>query len=513
MKTSSPQNHKFIAHRRQFDGAIQSLEDHLLGTSQIAGQFAEDIGLRECGELMGLLHDLGKASQEFQNYIRSGTGLIDEDADEYVDAEKKKGKINHSSAGGQFLERLFSDHRESKRDYLAEQLLALCVLSHHSGLIDCLDVEGNDIYRKRLQRDEETSHFEESLRKMDRFLAKQKPQFMKEMSSQKLEKKIPHIIEPGDTESTVQFKFGLLVKFLFSCLVDADRIDTANFESPENESYRSGGIRQSWGCLTDKFEQYISTLETRNSIDIIRRDISQRCLDCSQNPKALYQLTVPTGGGKTLSSLRFALHHAEKHKMNRIIYIIPYTSIIDQNAQVVRSILEDGEEPGTVVLEHHSNLMPEKENARQKIISENWDAPIVFTTMVQFLECLFGAGTRNIRRMHQMANAVLIFDEIQTLPIHCVHLFNLTIRFLCHSCGSTAILCTATQPLLDQVKPPECSLPIGERQKIIPNPKELYQQLKRTNLIDHRKIPEGWDTEDIAQLIKDEQKKPAVCLS
>ncbi len=506
MIPSDPQNHEIIAHRRQHDGTIQSLQDHLLGTSQIASQFAEDIGLKECGELMGLLHDLGKASLEFQNYIRSGTGMIDEDADEYVDAKEKKGKINHSAAGGQFLESLFSDSRESNLDSLTGQLLALCVLSHHSGLIDCLDVEGVNVYRNRLQRGEETSHYKESLMKMDRFLSSQNLQFVKERISQKLEERIPHMIEPRDTESTVQFKFGLLVKFLFSCLVDADRIDTANFESPENESFRSAGP-QSWGQLIGKFEQYIETRKTRNSIDQIRREVSLRCLDSSKNPKGLYQLTVPTGGGKTLSSLRFALHHAEKHKMNRIIYIIPYTSIIDQNAQVVRSILEDSEEPGTIVLEHHSNLTPEIENARQKIISENWDAPIVFTTMVQFLESLFGAGTRNIRRMHQMANAVLIFDEIQTLPIHCVHLFNLTIRFLCHACGSTAMLCTATQPLLDQVKPKECSLTIGDHQKIIPNPKELYQQLKRTNLIDHRKTPEGWDTEDIVQLTMEELQR------
>ena len=140
-----------------------------------------------------------------------------------------------------------------------------------------------------------------------------------------------------------------------------------------------------------------------------------------QSPGGIYRLTVPTGGGKTLASLRFALNHAALHNMDRIFYIIPYTSIIDQNADEVRKILEDRDENGRfldkVVLEHHSNLTPEEEIKRQNLLSENWDAPIVFTTQVQFLETLFGSGTRSARRMHQLANAIIIFDEIQTIPI------------------------------------------------------------------------------------------------
>ena len=131
----------------------------------------------------------------------------------------------------------------------------------------------------------------------------------------------------------------------------------------------------------------------------------------SDSPQGIYTLTVPTGGGKTLSSLRFALHHAKKHELERIFFIIPYTSIIEQNARVVRDMLENGEEPGTVVLEHHSNLEPEKETWQGKLLSSNWETPVVFTTMVQFLETLFGSGTGSARRMHNLANAVLVFDE------------------------------------------------------------------------------------------------------
>jgi CRISPR-associated endonuclease/helicase Cas3 len=184
-------------------------------------------------------------------------------------------------------------------------------------------------------------------------------------------------------------------------------------------------------------------------MDVLRREVSAHCLSASIRPKGTFTLTVPTGGGKTLASLRFALNHAAKWKMERVIYVSPYTSIIDQNADVVRGILEPrGTEFATVLLEHHSNLTPLKQTWRSKVLSENWDAPVVFTTAVQLLEALFGSGTRAVRRMHQMANAVLIFDEIQTLPVRCVHLFNNAMNFLVEQCGSSVVLCTATQPLL-----------------------------------------------------------------
>jgi CRISPR-associated endonuclease/helicase Cas3 len=175
------------------------------------------------------------------------------------------------------------------------------------------------------------------------------------------------------------------------------------------------------------------------------------CRQRSTNKQGLYYLTVPTGGGKTFSSLRFALHHANQHKLDRIIYVIPYISIIDQNASKVAKIFNAISRE--IVLEHHSNLVPEKDTWQNRILSENWDAPIVFTTSVQLLEALFRDGTRSVRRMHQLANSVIIFDEIQTLPIKTVHLFNNAINLLTHLCSSTVIFCTATQPFLHGVEP------------------------------------------------------------
>lgn len=159
--------------------------------------------------------------------------------------------------------------------------------------------------------------------------------------------------------------------------------------------------------------------------------------------------------------------------MDRVIYVIPFTSIIDQNAEIARGILEPkGTKLGSVVLEHHSNLTPEEQSWRGKILAENWDAPVVYTTSVQLLEALFGAGTRGARRMHQLANAILIFDEIQTLPINCVHLFNNAINFLVEQCGSTVVLCTATQPLLDQVESKKGALRIPAGNELMPDIKD-----------------------------------------
>jgi len=208
-----------------------------------------------------------------------------------------------------------------------------------------------------------------------------------------------------------------------------------------------------------------------------------------------------------MASLRFALYHAMHHRMDRIIYVIPYTSIIDQNAEEARKILEEKDERGNylnkMVLEHHSNLTPDEETKRQNLLSENWDAPIVFTTQVQFLEALFSSGTRGARRMHQLANAVIIFDEVQTIPVRCVHLFNLTIRFLVPGCGSTVVLCTATQPLLDKIEPVQRSLTIHPEQQMIEDVKTLFRQLKRVAIHDERKVG-GWTEGEVAELAEKE---------
>lgn len=490
----------FVAHSRKKDGQTQKLCRHLLETSVIAGQFAGKIGLKKIGRLLGLLHDFGKASQDFQNYIRSATGLTDPDADEYVDTEELKGKIDHSTAGAQVIFENLSG--KDKEGIIAAQFLSLCIASHHSGLIDCLTPDGKDNFTRRINKADELTHRTEASDNL-------RSELIKDLLRSGLEQQLVDVLrglkESNDSKQTSAFKMGLLVRFLFSSLIDADRLSTADFEFPENKKLRNQNTYIPWEVLIERFNA--KQFDNQNRIDEIRSRVSQQCFDFATKPKGLYQLTVPTGGGKTFASLRFSLSHAREHGMDRIFFVIPFTSIIDQNADEVRKILEEKHEDGSysdkVILEHHSNLTPEEETKRQNLLAENWDAPIVFTTNVQFLEALFGAGTRSARRMHQLANAVIIFDEVQTIPIKCVQMFNVALRFLVKGCGATVVLCTATQPLLDKIEIKERALKIAPDQQMMKDVRALFSDLIRVNVNDSRKVG-GWSEEEVVEIARSE---------
>lgn len=519
-RPGSVRGEQCIAHHRESDGATQSIEAHLLGVAAHASGFAKKIGLAEHGELIGLLHDLGKYPDEFQNYLKSAVGLLNQDEDEeFVDARGLKGKVDHSTAGGQLIWSELS--KQGPLGQIVGQVLVLCIASHHSGLIDCLtsDVNslGEDTFGRRLTKPVERSHLPEALAKADEQILSRAREILSHPElltavQEVMARIVSHAPGKRDKSVVAQQHFGLLVRFLFSCLIDADRIDSADFEKPGAKKQRLYGRYLEWDVLISRLERYVEERQVSHPIDHLRQDISRHCREGASRGKGIYTLTVPTGGGKTLASLRFALHHAKMHDMDRVIYLIPFTSIIDQNAGVVRGILESqGTEPGSVILEHHSNLTPEEQSWRGKILAENWDAPIIFTTNVQFLETLFGAGTRGARRMHQLANAVLVFDEIQTLPVNCVHLFNNAINFLVEQCGSTVVLCTATQPLLDQVDEKKGAIRIPKGNELMPDVKALFDNLKRVEVLNRRK-PGGWTTEEIAGLALDETGRAGSCL-
>ena len=327
------------------------------------------------------------------------------------------------------------------------QMLGLCIASHHGeGLIDCLDGEGNPKWIERFNKTDELTHLAECEQNADEVVQQKAHELAGENLIRNLLKAVKLILSDSTTNDKIkEFYLGCLTRFLFSCLIDADRINSSDFEREAQKEVRRLTEKPDWQMAIDQVEAKLVGFQNRYPIDEIRRRISSDCLKRAVDPQGIYTLTVPTGGGKTLASLRYALHHAQKHNLDRIIYIIPYTSIIDQNAQVVREIL--GED---WVLEHHSNLEPEKQSWQDKLLCENWDKPIVFTTMVQFLDAWFGGGTRGARHIHPMTNSVLIFDEIQTLPVKCVHLFCNVLNWLTKFGKSTAVLCTATQPLLGE---------------------------------------------------------------
>lgn len=497
----------YIAHWRKSDNQPQYVWDHLKETAFYAGQAANKVGLKETGELLGWMHDLGKYSQDFQRYIRSSIGIIDPDADGYVDSEELKGKIDHSTAGAQFIYNNLHNHGADRE--IAAEILPLCIASHHSGLIDTLSPTGQNDFIDRMNKGDDKTHLSEIMKNLTEtergfFLNL----FQNEMIYKQLVDKLKSLKEPEDHQDTYLFKCGLLIKYLFSCVIDADRLSTADFNSPGNLNIKNYGHYQSWDVLELRLNEAISAINRdseASEVNQIRQQVSDDCFNFASKPCGIYDLTVPTGGGKTFSSLRFAIRHAKLHHLDHIFYIIPYTSIIDQNADKVRKILEDRDSDGKfldrVVLEHHSNLTPDEESYRHNLLAENWDAPVIFTTQVQFLDTLFGARTRSPRRMHQLANSVLIFDEVQTLPVKCIHLFNLALRFLVKNCGSTAVLCTATQPLLDKVEPAQRTLTIHPDQHIIADEKKLFNVLKRVKVFDERK-PDGWTDIEVSNLVE-----------
>ncbi|MEW6488908.1 MAG: CRISPR-associated helicase Cas3' [Thermodesulfobacteriota bacterium] len=477
----------FVARFRQSDGTAQSLSDHLEGSARLASLFASKVGLPKTGELMGLLHDLGKYSDAFQAYLKSAQGKIEPEDEEYVDAAREKGKIDHSTAGAQYV---WAKKEGSPSRQLIAELVALCIASHHSGLIDCLSAVGDDVVGKRLAKAEDRAHFAEVAGRIDEHVRRRVESILAPPTLEdELQERLLQLVQGVPSQEVRQFLLGLLARFLFSALVDADRLNSAE---------RDPASTPPWPRLREELETYVSGFAIRNQIDASRGEISSSCLAFAEREKGLYQLTVPTGGGKTLASLRFALRHAEKHQMDRIVYVVPYTSIIDQNARVARAVFSDLERGGhPVVLEHHSNLTPERDTAENKLLAENWDAPIVYTTAVQLLETLFGSGTRGVRRFHQLANAVVIFDEVQTIPIRTVHLFNNAVNFLTRQCGSTVVFCTATQPLLDKVEPRKGAAILAPNAQMVPGVDDLFRRLRRVDVEDRCK-PGGWTEEEVA---------------
>ena len=510
-----------IAHVRKLDGLQQLLIDHLLETSTISGQFTAKLNLGFVGELLGLMHDFGKYSQKFQNYIRRVNNVgfnFDQD-----DEDSFKGG-DHSTAGAQWV------YRELRKFGAAQgigelfgQMLGLCIASHHGeGLIDCLDGEGNPKWIERFNKTDELTHLAECEQNADEDVLQKAKELASENLIHSLLKAVkPILSDPARNNKIKEFYLGCMTRFLFSCLIDADRINSSDFEREAQKEVRRLTEKPDWQTAIDKLEAKLAGFENRYPIDEIRRRISDDCLKRAVDSLGIYTLTVPTGGGKTLASLRYALHHAQKHNLDRIIYIIPYTSIIDQNAQAVREIL--GED---WVLEHHSNLEPEKQSWQDKLLSENWDKPIVFTTMVQFLDAWFGGGTRGARHIHPMTNAVLIFDEIQTLPVKCVHLFCNVLNWLTTFGKSTAVLCTATQPLLGESGLQ--NFPEGKRESIaarglLKQPahaeimgtneqrEELYKKLSRVEIRFNEKSG-GWNVDEAGAFLLEQFQTTPSCL-
>ena len=429
-----------IAHIKQShegDFIFQSLPDHLRGTAEQAAGFARAFGNEDWGRLLGFWHDLGKYVPDWQTHIRQDSGYE-------IDDLKSVKRVHHSSHGAinAFL-------RIPKCVPIA-RLISYIVAGHHAGLADWQETGGNlqnrlfDTMKGVLRKEEtdEISGNEEARSFMQLPLPASRPFDAAEWGKNR--------------EQT-----HLWVRMLFSCLVDADFLDTEAFMTPENADRR--GTYPSLPELKGRFDAFMEAKQAtaqRTAINEKRSEVLRQCREAAQKSPGFFSLTVPTGGGKTLSSMAFALEHALKWGKRRVIMAIPYTSIIEQTAKVYKygtdddSLIPEILETGRwlfgedAVLEHHSNLDPEKETLQSRLASENWDAPVIVTTNVQLFESLFASRTSACRKLHNLTDSIIILDEAQMLPPEYLKPILSVLRGLVEHLKVTVVLCTATQPAL-----------------------------------------------------------------
>lgn len=495
---------------RKYARGNQLLEQHLREVGMECSRRGEKVNMPLTGQLLGLIHDLGKASEDFQQYLES----------QKSDHAKKRGSVDHSTAGAQFL----WNHFQPEKGELCflRQMIAACGASHHNGgLVNFLNPDGVNAFKKRLEKPSAESHYEEVMQLLPPAL---KEELEALISSPILAEEMRCFSEEMrklDNRMICFFYLGMQSRFLLSCLVAGDQISAAG-KFTETTSVPD------WDLYLTRLNEYVNAFQNTSDIDSLRGTISETCLKAAEREQGQYLLTLPTGGGKTLTSLRFALAHAKKHQLDRIIYVIPYTSIIEQNANSARKAL--GDLDGNIVLEHHSNVLPSKdENDPKKTLEEmdgyrkaieGWDSPVVFTTSVQFLSALFGAGAEHVRRLNSLARSVIIFDEIQTLPLPTVHIFNNAVNFLSKFAQSTTVFCTATQPILDklddgqQKKDCKGALKLSESPHLVPEYRYYFDQFAKQRQITFKSLikEQGWSLDELTALTKEQAEKNGTVL-
>jgi CRISPR-associated endonuclease/helicase Cas3 len=389
--------------------------EHLEGVALRAEEFADEFGSGEWGYALGLLHDLGKARPEWQAYLRAKSGYDADGVRPDLEAEQ----VNHAGAVAKLL--------IQQCDSPISRVLGYILASHHTGLLN-----GRATQAHIFEADTDGIPAEYQRR---------------------LEPTLPWA-KPWDVQPDLDL--SLWMRMLFSCLVDADWLDTESYMHPDRVEPRVDYV--SFLELRKRFDYFMY----RMNVDLVpsevndsRKTVLYDCLSTSQRKPGIYSLTVPTGGGKTLAGMGFALNHALKHKKRRIIDVSPYISIIEQKGDVYRAAFGEDQ-----IVEHHSSYDEEKVAITEAVVdgslkqkfrlaTENWDAPIIVTTAVQFWESLFSSKPFKCRKIHNIANSVVILDEAQLMPLELLYPIWETMKLLVDHYGVTFLISTATQPVLD----------------------------------------------------------------
>ena len=461
----------------------EPLGAHLDKVAHSASTFAEAFGARQWGEVLGRCHDLGKLSEEFQLYLRNaGAASADAGAE---NEDPHGGRVDHSTFGARLVAEAVGK--------LSGQLLAFCIAGHHTGLPD--EASADDAtHRSTLRHKLDPAKYS-----------------IPEVA-------VPDVVVPTLTSplkptalgrAEVPFQLAFFTRMLFSCLIDADRIRTEEFCDPELALERSGlGARQGRPSLDRLKSALDASLRQKQKkaepteVNRQRTIVLGHCRDAAHLLPGFFSLNVPTGGGKTLSSLAFALDHALKHNLQRIVMAIPFTSIIEQTADVYRAALGPLAEAGLV--EHHTNLQPRHDTRSNQFGAENWDAPLIVTTNVQLLESLFAYRTTPCRKLHNLARSVIVLDEAQTIPVELLKPALAALRELVLNYGCSIVLCTATQPALERRADFEIGLEAVR--PIIPDAVPLFHVLKRVEVKRLSKVPDG----ELALLLAKE--RAALCI-
>jgi CRISPR-associated endonuclease/helicase Cas3 len=484
-------------YRTKSDAEYQPLYLHLEEVGMYVELFAKKINLPKPALLTGLVHDMGKGSVLWQRYL-----------DESV-RSKKRDKPDHAAAGGQFLyERIRALPGAGDAHELIGQLLAACVMYHHGpGLPDVIKPDGTAVLYERLGKDRAETRADEAAANLEPHIKEKIEAILGDADFITETITVLKRLSKSTVKEALNFNLGLTARFLSSCLIDGDRRSSAHYDRGISARAEDAVAKPDWAALVKRLEDKLDTFPKEGTLNEVRRMISGRCALFAEREDGIYTLSAATGAGKTLASLRYALVRAERTGKDHVFIIAPYTSILDQNADIIRGILDPQGENGGIVLEHHSNLEQSEKTEHFFDSSETWNAPIIITTMVQFLESLFGSGTRKIRRMHQLANSVIVFDEIQTLPVSSTYLFIWAIRYVCQNARTSALLCTATQPGLDMLKHTCYTLPLPSGTEIIPDITRHFEDLKRVELVDKTKETTGWTLDETAAFIEgmDEQ--------
>lgn len=453
----------FTAHIDKYDKTRrQSVSEHSIGAADKAVCYAEKLGLGKTARLQGMLHDIGKLCFDFNAYITETNNL-------------KRGDIDHAYAGAKYLSELSLQNGSIYAKIIAGYI-SRTIVSHH-GLHDWLRENGKSYFDERIAKDE---RYAEILKNAEELISNDEIAELLERSAEEF-REYHNKIAALANKNTQKYLFygGLFERLLQSVLVDADRTDTADFMFGRSTE-QAVDAEKVWECASRRLcEKYDGFSLKKDKISARRTKIAGDCFAFAERSVGACRLIVPTGGGKTLSSLRFAVEYCRRHGKERIFYVAPFMSILEQNSDVIGEIA--GAEN---FLEHYSDFAlsvdDKEELAEYELRTEKWDLPVISTTLVQFLNTIFSDKMPSVRRFHRLSNAVIIIDEVQAIPVKCVNLFNLAVNFLSGICGSAVVLCTATQPALNKTEFP---VEFGENMEMNPDYEEDFRIFRRTELV------------------------------